>query len=83
MQRGATSIDRIARGSFGVPGPPIITGLSESRACSAPCDPPPTCAPPPGSSNSAPGAAVAQISPLFGASRTPAIRSKAFGYSVD
>ena len=44
--------------------PAMMTGLSESSACSAPCDAPPTCALPPGTSNSQPGCAVTQISPL-------------------
>ncbi len=75
------STDRSARGGAGAFPPPITAMLSESSACSAPCEAPPTCALPPGTSNSQPGRADSHTAPPFAASRAPAIRSSAFGYS--
>src|SRR5688500_1774507 len=83
MHIGATSTDRIIAGSDGDWGPPTSATLNESNACSAPCDPPPTCALPPRTLNSQPGCAVSHTSPPPLASSAPAIRSNAFGYSLD
>ena len=77
------STNRSALGGAGAFPPPITAMLSESSACNAPCEAPPTCALPPGTSNSQPGRADRRTAPPFAASRAPAIRSSAFGYPAD